>query len=178
MGEFTSLKVILWIFVLAIQTASTSRAAVKSTNVSSWRFFEFFSIHLFVYLSVFCRHANVKFSSLCVCIEWWGQAGPSHHHVHALLPRRQCVRRGRRRGVRHGQQRWKRQQLRLPDPDTQSQVKVSRGEIWKNIRGRMPIVCVLKVNNHCTWVPLICFHFGDFGVKNKFKKNLKCDFLS
>lgn len=69
--------------------------------------------------------------TFCLCLEWWGQAGSSHYHVHAVLPRMQCVWWGGRWGVWHGQQHWKRQQLWLFEPNTESQVKVSHGNIWE-----------------------------------------------
>lgn len=56
----------------------------------------------------------------------------------------------------------------IPTRKARSRSVVEKSE--KNIRGHMWIVCVLKVNNHCMWVPLICFHFLDFGVKKKKKK--------
>ena len=53
-------------------------------------------------------------------VEWWGQTGPSHYHVYKVLPRMQCVWWGLRCwwGMWHGQQHWKRQQLRLFGPNT------------------------------------------------------------
>lgn len=69
--------------------------------------------------------------TFCLCLEWWGQAGPSHYHVHTVLPRMQCVWWGGWWGVWDGQQHWKRQQLWLFEPSTKSQVKVSHDNIWE-----------------------------------------------
>lgn len=64
-------------------------------------------------------------------IEWCGQAGPTHHHVHPVLSRLQCVRWRLWcwRGVWHGQQRWKRQHLWLFGPNTAQ--LVSHNNIWQ-----------------------------------------------
>lgn len=74
MAEFISLKIILWIFVLAIQTASTSRAAVKSANVSSWHQKRFFGVFFFIFLSISFPNCFTSVDTLmwdcplCVCV--------------------------------------------------------------------------------------------------------------
>lgn len=81
------------------------------------------------------------------CVERRGPAGPSHHHVYALLPR---IRRGLCwRGVCHGQQRWKRQQLRLFGSSSAGQVRrsicISEADFALHCASIFSFLCIMVV---------------------------------